>query len=357
MAKIDRLFRFLSDQGGSDLHLVEGQPPKVRLHGELVNIKHPVLDHATMQDYLSEICDPKKWQDFQTKRDLDFAYESKGIARFRSNYFHQEYGLGAVFRIIPSEIRNLSQLNLPEVILEFARLTSGLVLVTGPTGSGKSTTLAAIIDFMNDHFYRRIITIEDPVEFSHRNKKCVIMHREVGTDARSFASALHAATRQDPDVILVGEMRDLETISLAISAAEMGKLVLATLHTNSAPKTIDRVIDAFPEDSQGQVRTQLAESLKGVVSQLLCRTVDGKGRVAVNEVLIGSPALANVIREGQIGKIYSIIEGGRGEGMMLMDDSLIKYLKAGKITPQEAYIKGNDKKKFQAFLPADFTAT
>ncbi|RME86133.1 MAG: PilT/PilU family type 4a pilus ATPase, partial [Planctomycetota bacterium] len=260
------------------------------------------------------------------------------------------HGMGAVFRIIPTEIKPLSSLGVPMVIEKFAYIKSGLVLVTGPTGSGKSTTLAAIIDFINSNFRRHIITIEDPIEFVHPNKNSVITQREVGQDTQSFAAALKSAAREDPDVILVGEMRDLETISSAISLAEMGKVVFGTLHTNSAAKTIDRIIDVFPEDQQAQIRTMLSVSLKGVVSQLLIRKKDGKGRVPVNEVLIGSSSLANIIREGAIGKIISTIEGGRGEGMQTMDDSIMEKLEEGLISAEDAYFRAFDKSKFEKYL-------
>ncbi len=350
MAQIDKLLRLLQTQGGSDLHLLAGLPPKLRLHGHLEVVNHPVMTNLVTMEWLSEMCTPRLWNRFMEHKDLDFAYSLEGVARFRCNFFNHQNGLGGIFRIIPTEIKGIDQLKLKPVLLEFARLTSGLVLVTGPTGSGKSTTLAAIIDYINTNYRKHIITIEDPVEFTHRNKKSVIVHREVGADAESFASALRAATRQDPDVVLIGEMRDPETIGMAISAAEMGVLVFGTLHTNNAAKTVDRIIEVFPADQQQQVRTQLAQSLKGVVSQLLCRTVDGKGRVACNEILIATTGLANTIREGSVSKIVSIIEGGRGVGMQLMDDALLEHLKAGRISPEEAHLKAQDKKTFEQFV-------
>ncbi len=350
MPQIDKLLKFLSDRGGSDLHLLAGLPPKMRLHGHLEVLNHPVMTQELLGEWLAEVCAPRLWNRFMEQKDLDFAYALESVARFRCNFFNHQNGLGAVFRVIPTEIKSIEELNLKPVLLEFAKLTSGLVLVTGPTGSGKSTTLAALIDFVNTNYRKHIITVEDPVEFTHRNKKSVIVHREVGADTPTFADALRAATRQDPDGVLIGEMRDPETIGMAISAAEMGILVFGTLHTNNAAKTVDRIIEVFPADQQQQVRTQLAQSLKGVISQLLCRTVDGKGRIACNEVLIGTPALANAIREGAVSKILSIIESGRGTGMQLMDDALLENLRAGRITPEEAYLKAQDKKTFEPFV-------
>ncbi len=350
MAKLDKLLGFLHQSGGSDLHLLAGLPPKIRVHGELQPLKHPVMSNEQVEALLSEICSPRLWNRFTEDHDLDFAYTVPEVARFRCNYLYQKNGMGGVFRIIPTKILSVEELQLKDVLLEFAKQHSGLVLITGPTGSGKSTTLASLIDYINENYRKHIITIEDPVEFTHVNKKSVIVHREVGSDTKSFASALKAAVRQDPDVILVGEMRDLETIHQAITAAEMGILVYGTLHTNNASKTVDRIIDVFPAEQQAQVRTQLSESLKGVVSQQLVRTKDGKGRLACNEILMGSSALSSVIREGNINKIVSIIQAGRGEGMQLMDDALMEHLKADRIAPEEAYMKAEDKKAFEPFL-------
>ncbi len=349
--ELEKLLKLVHTTGGSDLHLMAGLPPKIRVHGHLEMVKnHPVMTQSAMEDYLSGLCTAGLWNRFMERRDLDFAHTVEGVARFRCNYLNQQNGYGAVFRIIPTEIKTIEQLKLKPVLLEFSKLNAGLVLVTGPTGSGKSTTLAALIDHINTNQRKHIITIEDPVEFLHRNKKSIIVHREVGADATDFASALKASMRQDPDVVLIGEMRDPETIGMAISAAEMGVLVFGTLHTNSAAKTIDRIIEVFPADQQQQVRTQLAQSLKGVVSQILCRTTDGKGRVACNEILIANSALGNIIREGTVSKIVSVIEGGRGQGMQLMDDALMENLKAGRISGDEAYMKAQDKKTFEAFV-------
>jgi twitching motility protein PilT len=351
MAKLDALFKHIRESGSSDLHLGAGLKPHMRLHGEMEAIASwPELSHEDLRGYLREICDDPQWEHFEKNLDLDFAYALPGIGRFRANYLNQERGCGAVFRLIPERIKTLEELKLPAGISSFAELESGLVLVTGPTGSGKSTTLAAIIDRINTKYSKHIVTIEDPVEFVHQNKMCTISQREVGHDTESFSSALRAAIRQDPGVILVGEMRDMETIGLAITAAEMGVLVFGTLHTNSAPKTVDRLIDAFPTDQQGQVRTMLSESLAGIVSQLLLRTADGKGRVAVNEILMKTAGLPNVIREGNTPMLHSIIQGGKMAGMQSMDDALYALAKAGRIDREEAFHKATNKQRFEEFV-------
>src|SRR6476661_10299648 len=314
MARIDQLFHYLQDHKGSDLHLAAGLEPRIRVHGSLEPIAGwPVLSDSDLLDLLREIASDAQWQEYSGCGDLDFAYGLEGVARFRANFLRQENGCGAVFRIIPETIVPLAELNLPKAIESLAHLQQGLVLVTGPTGSGKSTTLAAVIDRINSNQRKHIVTIEDPVEFVHTSRSSTFSQREVGSDTESFASALRAAIRQDADVILVGEMRDLETIALAITAAEMGALVFGTLHTNGAANTVDRLIDAFPAEEQSQIRTTLAESLSGVVSQLLLKTADGKGRCAVNEILLKTPGLANVIREGNTPMITSIIQGGRSQ--------------------------------------------
>ncbi|MCA8922105.1 MAG: type IV pilus twitching motility protein PilT [Planctomycetes bacterium] len=351
MAKIDQFFRALKDKGGSDLHLQAGQPPKFRIHGRLEPLNMPPLSQKDAVKILYEILNEKRKKHFEENWDLDFAYEVPGVARFRCNYLMQQRGIGAVFRIIPTKIMTLEDLQVPaEPLKRLCDLRAGLILVTGPTGSGKSTTLAAMIDYINETQQRHIITIEDPIEFVHPNKNCVLTQREVGADTDSFTAALRGAAREDPDVILVGEMRDLETIGLAITSAETGNLVFGTLHTNSAAKTIDRVIDVFPEDQQAQIRTMLSVSLQGVVAQLLMRRTDGQGRVAVNEILISSPALGAIIREGAIHKVSTYIETGRGEGMQLMDDSILQKLKAGLVSPNEAFMKAADKHKFEHLL-------
>ncbi|SDE21977.1 type IV pilus twitching motility protein PilT [Desulfuromonas thiophila] len=347
MAQIDRLFDQLLARGASDLHLLQGQPPKIREHGRLVALAgEDPIDEARMLAYLKEICPPEKWTEFQASNDLDFAYEKDEQARFRANYYGQLHGLGAVFRVIPTRILTLQDLHLPEVLKSFAALRAGLVLVTGPTGSGKSTTLAAIIDYINETSARYILTIEEPIEFVHPNKRSVFCQREVGSDVRSFSDGLRTATRQDCDVILVGEMRDYETISLALSAAAMGTLVFGTLHTNSAVKTIDRIIDVFPADQQGMARTLLAESLRGICAQLLLKK-QGGGRIAANEILVATPGLAASIRENNISNIRNIIQGGKNLGMQMMDDVLANYLKRELISPEEAYLKAQDKNRFK----------
>jgi len=351
MARLHELFRLLRDGGGSDLHLAATLEPRLRVHGELHAVEGwPALPNPELLDLLREITTEEQWQEYRTSGDLDFAYGLEWVARFRANFLTQENGAGAVFRIIPEDIVPLEKLNLPKAIESLAHLQQGLVLVTGPTGSGKSTTLAAIIDKINSTYQKHVVTIEDPVEFVHTNRGCIFSQREVGTDTESFGAALRSAIRQDADVILVGEMRDLETIALAITAAEMGALVFGTLHTNGAANTIDRLIDAFPAEEQAQVRTTLAESLAAVVSQLLLRTADGKGRIAVNEILLKTPGLPNVIREGNTPMITSIIQGGRSIGMQQMDDALMALVDSGKITARDAYMKAINKQKFEGLV-------
>ncbi len=354
MARIDELFRYMNESGCSDLHLSAGMEPRVRRKGALVAVEGwPVLQDDGIRGMLREIVDDDQWQEYDAGGDLDFAYGLPGVARFRANFLRQQRGAAAVFRIIPEEIIPLEKLNLPAAIHKLVHLSRGLVLVTGPTGSGKSTTLAAIINEINVTYSRHIVTIEDPVEFVHQNKKCTFSQREVGRDTDSFGGALRAAIRQDADVILVGEMRDLETIELGITAAEMGALVFGTLHTNNAAKTIDRIIDAFPADQQSQIRTSLSESLSAVVSQLLLPTADGKGRCAVNEILLKTAGLPNVIREGNTPMLHSIIQSGKNAGMQAMDDALFGALQSGRILPRDAYMKANDKQRFEHLLPAD----
>jgi len=350
MAKIDAFFKYMIENDASDLHLSAGCKPKVRKHGELEEIKYQELTNDILKMLLFEIITEDQKKRFLEKKDLDFAYEMPGVARFRANYFYQKRGFGAVFRIIPSKILSAQELGLPESILRFTKLSRGLVLVTGPTGSGKSTTLAAMIDFINSTRKDHILTIEDPVEFVHVNKQCLVNHREVSTHTESFSAALRAALREDPDVILVGEMRDLETIELAITAAETGHLVFGTLHTNSAAKTVDRIIDAFPAGQQAQIRTMLSESLKGVISQQLLKRCDKPGRVAALEILFVNSAIANLIREGKTFQIPSMIQTGKGDGMQLMDQSIMDFLMQKVISPEEAYLKANDKKSFERFL-------
>ena len=353
MAYIDAFFQVLIDAGASDLHLSEGQPPKVRRHGEIVPIREEILERDEITHMLSEICSPKRWEQFEQSGDLDFAYEMNEDARFRCNYLKQAFGYGAVFRLIPTKIATLEQLKVPEVIKEFGKMRGGLVLVTGPTGSGKSTTLAALIDFINTNYSRHIVTIEEPIEFVHRNKQSIITQREVPEHAKSFPTGLKAALREDADIVLVGEMRDLETISLALTAAETGMLVFGTLHTNNARKTVDRMIDVFPADQQSQVRTMLAASLRGVIAQLLMKKADGSGRVAVNEILVVNSAASAIVREGATQKLQDVIVGGRSEGMQFMDDAIWAQLQQGIVSPREAYMKAIDKGRFKNFLPPD----
>jgi twitching motility protein PilT len=346
---IDQFFDVLIEHDGSDLHLLEGQPPKIRLHGDLAPIRDEPLTRDEMRLLLSEINKPEQWAQFESTGDLDFAYERNEDARFRCNYYKQIRGYGAVFRLIPVKIRTLEELRTPPVLATFGDLRSGLILVTGPTGSGKSTTLAAILDYINRTYARHIVTIEEPIEFVHPNLKSTVTQRGVHSECKSFADGLKAALREDADVVLVGEMRDAETISLALTAAETGLLVFGTLHTNNARKTIDRIIDAFPSDQQPQIRTLLANSLRGIAAQLLFKRVDKPGRIAVNEVLVSNSACANVIREGATQKLTDVIKIGKGEGMMLMDDSIAEKLEAGIIGGEEAYMKAVDKTRFAAF--------
>lgn len=354
MAVIDQYFKHLVESGSSDLHLSEGSPPKMRLHGAVSPIADGILEHETLKHMLAEICDPDAFERFLEKGDLDFAYEMDESSRFRCNYFKQKNGLGAVFRLIPTKIMTLQELGVPDVVEEFGDMRSGLVLVTGPTGSGKSTTLAALIDYINRTYSRHIITIEEPIEFVHENKKSIISQREVPIQTPSFADGLRACLREDADIVLVGEMRDLETISLALTAAETGLLVFGTLHTNNARKTVDRLVDVFPSDQQAQVRTMLAGSLRGVLAQLLLRRDDKPGRVAVNEILMSTPAVSAVIREGATQKLYDIISGGKEYGMQFMDDAIWEKLLEGKAAPVEAYMKAIDKTRFKNTLPAEY---
>ncbi|KAF0095248.1 MAG: twitching motility protein PilT [Puniceicoccaceae bacterium 5H] len=350
MAAIDTLLRQMLDEGGSDLHLSVGMPPKIRTSGSITALRgQQAVTPAVMERMLREITSDERWQEFQAHRDLDLAYEINGLARFRGSYLFNHWGMGAVFRQIPAKILSFETLQLPVVLKDVCAYREGLVLVTGPTGSGKSTTLAAMIDYINENFEKHIITIEDPIEFVHPRKKSVIVHREVGEHSHSFAHALKGAMRADPDIILVGEMRDLETIRLALNCASMGMLVFGTLHTNNAPKTIDRIIDAFPAEEQPQIRVMLASCLSCVVSQLLCKRVP-KGRVAAHEILLQHDALPNTIRTGKISNVRGIIEGSSAEGMRLMDNSLLALYKDGAISGEEAYMKAADKEAFEQYL-------
>jgi twitching motility protein PilT len=355
MAEIDTLLCTMLERGGSDLHLSVGLPPKARIAGGLTPLNDAVVSSEQMELWLKEICPEKRWNDFLSRKDLDLAHEISGVARFRANFLYNHWGQGAVFRQIPSRILSFEELRLPETLKKFCELNEGLVLVTGPTGSGKSTTLAAMIDYINTNQARHIVTIEDPIEFVHRNKRSIIVHREVGEHTHSFAGALKGAMRHDPDIVLLGELRDLETIQQALSCASMGMLVFGTLHTNNAPKTIDRIINAFPGDEQNQVRTMLASCLSGVVSQLLCKRL-GKGRVAVHEILLPHEALPNTIRSGQISTIRQLIEGSGADGMCTMDQTLMARVKDRTISAEEAYMKCTNKALFAPLLPKQAAA-
>ncbi|MCP3954270.1 MAG: type IV pilus twitching motility protein PilT [Desulfobacterales bacterium] len=358
MAKIDAFFKLMNEQGASDLHMVSGQPPALRLLGEIERIKYKVLENDELKAMLYEIAPEDKVKVFEETGDVDFGYEIPGLARYRANFFMQKYGIAAVFREIPSEILTAEQLGLPPVISKLATLPRGLCVVTGPTGSGKSTTLAAIIDVANKARKDHIITVEDPVEFVHRSQSCIINHREVGMHTKTFSAALKGALREDPDIILVGEMRDLETISLAIEAASTGHLVFGTLHTSSAMKTVDRIIEVFPSSEQGQIRSTLSDGIRAVIAQVLFKRVDKKGRCAAMEIMIATSAVRNLIREGKTHQISSSIQTGKKYGMQLLDDAIMDHLNAGRISPDEAYMKSNEKGRFRPFLknpPTDFT--
>ena len=350
MARIDALFNMMKEQGASDLHLSTGNPPIFRQHGDMVSLNFKALGHDELKTILFEILSDKQKAHFNETKDIDFAYEVPGLARFRGNIMMQYRGIAAVFRIIPSIILSADELGLPDGVRRMTNFKKGMVLVTGPTGSGKSTTLAAMIDLINSTRKEHILTFEDPLEFIHENKLSLLNQRQIGEHTESFTSALRAALREDPDVILVGEMRDLTTIQLAMTAAETGHLVLGTLHTSTAAKTIDRIIDVFPTDQQEQVRAMLSESLKGVVCQQLLKTAEGKGRVAAFEILLGTPAIGNLIREGKTFQIPSIIQTAKKDGMQLMDQHLLDLLKTKKVNPEEAYRCAVDKKQFEQFL-------
>ncbi len=353
MPYIDQFLAIVVEHGASDLHIGEGQPPKMRQHGDIAPIRAEVITREEAAYMLSEIAGPENWALFEERGDLDFAYEMDQASRFRCNFLKQANGYGAVFRLIPTKIATLEELGIPPVVKEFGHLRGGLVLVTGPTGSGKSTTLAALIDYVNENFSRHIVTIEEPIEFVHDNKRSAVTQREVPVNTESFPAGLKAALREDADIVLVGEMRDLETISLALTAAETGLLVFGTLHTNNARKTVDRMVDVFPANKQAQARTMLANSLRGVLAQLLLKKADGSGRVAVNEILISNPAVSAIIREGATQKLQDVIVAGKGQGMQFMDDAIWALLQQGVVSPHEAFMKAIDKNLFKKFLPAE----
>ncbi len=350
MAKIDAFFKLMLDQGASDLHMVAGQQPILRVRGDMERVQYDILDNDELRGMLYEITPEEKIKVFEETGDVDFGYEIPGMARFRTNIFLQKYGIGAVFRLIPSEIMTIEQLGLPAICKKFAMLGKGMVLVTGPTGSGKSTTLAAIIDYANKSRKDHIITVEDPIEFVHKSQGCIVNHREIGTHTKSFAAALRGALREDPDIILVGEMRDLETIQLALEAAATGHLVFGTLHTTNAPKTVDRIIDVFPSHQQAQIRTTLSESLKGVIAQNLFKRADKKGRCAALEILVCTYAVGALIREAKTHQIPSAMQTGKKYGMQTLDDAIMELLLKKWITPEDAYDKAIDRQKFVQFL-------
>jgi twitching motility protein PilT len=356
MAYIDQFLQVVVRQGASDLHIAEGQPPKIRTHGDIMAIRADPVSHDEATRMLSEVCGQHNWDAFEQHGDLDFAYQMDEQSRFRTNYFKQSDGYGAAFRLIPTKISSVEELGVPVVIKDFAYLRGGLVLVTGPTGSGKTTTQAALIDFINQNFSKHVVTIEEPIEFVHENKSSIVTQREVPTDSISFPAGLKATLRQDTDIVLIGEMRDLETISLALTAAETGLLVIGTLHTNNARKTVDRMIDAFPADRQAQARAMLANSLRGVIAQLLLKRADRPGRIAVNEVLIANAAVGAIIREGATHKLQDVIVSGRAQGMQFMDDAIWALLQKGIVSPYEAFMKAIDKSRFKPFLSPEEAA-
>ena len=358
MAKIDAFFKLMNEQGASDLHLVSGQQPALRVRGDIERVKYKILDSDNLKSMLYEIAPEDKVKVFEETGDVDFGYEIPGLARYRANFFMQKNGVAAVFREIPSIIMTAEQLGLPPVVSKLAGLPRGLVVVTGPTGSGKSTTLAAIIDVANRTRKDHIITVEDPIEFVHDSQGCIVNHREVGSHTKSFTAALRGALREDPDIILVGEMRDLETISLAIEAASTGHLVFGTLHTTSAAKTVDRIIEVFPTGQQSQIRSTLADGIRAVVAQVLFKRIDKRGRCVALEILIATPAARNLIRESKTHMLPGVMQTGKKYGMQLLDDAIMDLYNKKMISGDEAYAKANDKAKFRPLLkspPTDFT--
>ncbi|MBF0159933.1 MAG: type IV pilus twitching motility protein PilT [Magnetococcales bacterium] len=342
---IAELLAFGVKSKASDLHLSSGMPPLIRVDGDIRRIDIPALEHDQVKDMIYDIMSDKQRKEYEETLEADFSFEISGLARFRVNAFVQNRGAGAVFRTIPSTILSLEQLNAPEIFRDFVDTPRGIVLVTGPTGSGKSTTLAAMIDYKNKSEYGHILTIEDPIEFVHQSNKCLINQREVHRDTKSFNNALRSALREDPDVIMVGEMRDLETIRLALSAAETGHLVFGTLHTTSAAKTIDRIVDVFPAAEKDMIRTMISESLRAVISQILLKKKGG-GRVAVHEIMVGTPAIRNLIRENKVAQMYSAIQTGRGSGMQTLEQGLQEMVQKGVVTLEQAKEKANNKDFF-----------
>ena len=343
---ISDLLAFSVKNKASDLHLSAGLPPMIRVHGDVRKINVPAMDHSQVHDMVYDIMNDGQRKVYEETLECDFSFEIPNLARFRVNAFNQNRGAGAVFRTIPSKILSMEQLGCPPIFKEIAQNPRGIVLVTGPTGSGKSTTLAAMVDYINENEYGHILTVEDPIEFVHTTKKCLINQREVGPHTLSFANALRSALREDPDVILVGEMRDLETIRLALSAAETGHLVFGTLHTSSAAKTVDRIVDVFPAAEKEMVRSMLSESLRAVISQTLCKTKDEQGRVAAHEIMIGTPAIRNLIRENKIAQMYSAIQTGQNIGMQTLDQNLQELVRRNVISLGEARSKAANKDAF-----------
>jgi len=339
---ITELLAFSVKHGASDLHLSAGVPPMIRVDGEVRKLNVPALEHKEVHSLVYDIMDDKQRKDYEEHLECDFSFEVPDMARFRVNAFVQNRGAGAVFRTIPSEVLTMEQLGCPPIFKKIAEKPRGLVLVTGPTGSGKSTTLAAMVDYINETRREHILTIEDPIEFVHKNKQCLVNQREVHRDTHGFENALRSALREDPDIILVGEMRDLETIRLALTAAETGHLVFGTLHTTSASKTVDRIVDVFPASEKDMVRTMLSESLEAVISQTLVKRVGG-GRVAAHEIMVGTPAIRNLIREAKVAQMYSAIQTGMSFGMQTLDQALGNLVNTGDITREDAILKGSGK--------------
>ena len=348
MARIDEFLAEVLNRKGSDLHFLAGDPPRIRLYGDLLQLRQEKLAPEFVREALHEIMSKQALERFETKDGTDFAYHLQGVARFRVNVMRHLSGMGAVFRAIPSQALTLEQLNMPDAVRNLCRIISGLILVTGKTGSGKSTTLAAMIDDINSRIKGHILTIEDPIEFVHERRNCLISQREIGVHAPTFAAALHSALREDPDVVLVGELRDLETMSIAVTAAEMGILVMGTLHTNGAAATVDRMVNAFPADKQAHVRTMLSTSLRGVVSQQLLQRADKQGRVAALEILVNTPAVSNLIRQGKLDQLENTMQSGAQHGMRTMDTAIQALLDERVISGREAYKKGINKSKFEA---------